>query len=113
MRIVMVIFCIILVISGCRHKDSLKNVTISPEIYTERDTLFLKWNFKNNTSKNLIIPTLFAFRRHDGNAHRTYDYKEDYKMGIFRYEGQDSIIVIPYKYLKQIPDFGLDRDLHK
>lgn len=110
MKILMFIFCIIIVISGCQHKDSLKNVTISPEIYTDRDTLFLKWNFKNNTSKNLIIPTLFTFRRLDGDDHRTYEYKVDCHIETL---DTNLTIVVPYKYLKQIPDFGLDRTLHK
>ena len=101
-------YCILFLMTSCQSKDSLKNVTISPEIYTNRDTTFLRWNFKNNTSKNLIIPTLFTFRRLDGNDHRKYEYKEDYQMGVFRYKHQKKTIVVPYKYLKQIPDFGLD-----
>jgi len=112
MKLLTFISSIIIVISGCQRKDNLKNVRIVPKIYSSRDTLFLEWSFKNSTSKNLIIPTLFTFKRLDGDDHRKYEFKEDYQIASLDHD-KNRKIVVPYKYLKQIPDFRLDTGLHK
>ncbi len=112
MKILMFIFCIIIFISGCQSKDSLKNITIVPKIYTYEDTLFLEWNFKNSTSRNLIIPTQFTYQRLDGSNHRKYEFKVEYHItGLDK--DKNRTIVVPFKYLKQIPDFQPDTLLHK
>ncbi|MBE9462181.1 hypothetical protein ACFP1I_13160 [Dyadobacter subterraneus] len=70
------------------------------------DTMFLKWNLKNSTDSNLIVPTLFTFRRLDGEDHKAYTFKEDTPIGLMK------IVTVPYRYLRQIPDFKLDYSLH-
>lgn len=111
MKKLMFILCTILVTSGCNQNDSLKKVTIEPKVFITGDTIFLNWNFKNNTDKNLIIPTQFTFRRLDGNDQNKYEFKKDYKISGFDND-RNRTIVVPYKYLRQIPDLSLDTALH-
>ncbi|PWJ49832.1 hypothetical protein CLV98_1452 [Dyadobacter jejuensis] len=106
MRTFIIIFEICYFCLGCNKPDKLKNVFITPTVETSSDTLFLKWNFKNATDNDLIIPTLFTFRRLDGEDSNTYRNKENDLIDIGK------ILIVPYIYLKQIPDFKEDTLLH-
>jgi hypothetical protein len=62
-------------------------------VYSYRDTLFLEWNLKNITYKNLLIPTLFSFRRLDGDDQQEYQIKEDFEIKDL-YKDEDRIVLL-------------------
>ncbi|MCE7043810.1 hypothetical protein [Dyadobacter sp. CY312] len=112
MRISLFLFVMFIAALSCNKYDNLKDISVSPRIFKEKDTLFLEWNFVNNTKNNLIIPTLLTFRRLNGEDDKKYLFKEDYDIiGL----PKESIrtIKVPYKYLRQIPNISMDMDIHK
>lgn len=112
MKILILKTFLIISLISCRESDSLLTVKITPNIYKSGDTLFLKWSFKNNTHRNLIIPTLFTFRRLDGEDRRRYLFKKNFPVLLLD-KNKDYIITVPYKYLKQNPSLKEEIALQK